>query len=139
MIHRKFDKLKFKRSYIGGSKQRERDIFTDVQGTKEDNSEVDWFEYRRVFVKYSDDMLNIILSWKYVTNVLFIIFLVLAALVSFSSIQASGLLLILSTVFLLSFQYFKYREKKSLSAYNFSLDIILAAIRKQTGFELDKN
>jgi len=139
MIHRKFDKLKFTRTYVGGSKQRENEIFTEVQGTKEDNSECNWLEYRRIFNQYCDDTLNIILSWKRLTNILFIIFLLLAALISFINIQISGLLLILSAAFLLSFQYFKQKERKSLSEFDFSLDVILSEIEKQTGFEFNKN
>lgn len=139
MIHRKFNSLKFTRTYIGGSKQRENEIFTEVQGTKEDNSDVNWFEYRRVFSQYCDDTLNIILSWKYVTKVLFIVFLALAALVSFSNLQSSGLLLLLSVGFLLGNQYFKHKEKKSLSNFDISLDVILSEIEKRTGFEFNKN
>jgi len=139
MMYRKFDSLKFKRSYIGGSKQRENELFIEVQGTKEDNSECNWLEYRRIFNQYCDDILNIILSWKWLMNILFIVFIRLAALFLFININASVFLLLLSVGFQLSHQYFKYRERKSLSEFNFSFDIILLAIKQQTGFEFNKN
>jgi len=139
MIHRKFNNLKFSRTYIGGSKQRELEIFTNVQGEEEDNSQVDWFEYRRVFKEYSDDILNIVLSWKYLTNVLSIGFAGLALLISFMSAAIGIFIFGIAVALHLTFQYFKYKEKKTLSAHDFSFDIILSAIKKQTGFEFDKN
>ena len=139
MIHRKFNNLKFTRTYIGGSKQRENEIFTNVQGEEEDNSQVDWFEYRRVFKEYSDDILNIVLSWKYLTNVLSIGFAGLALLISFINAPIGILIFGIAVALHLTFQYFKHKEKKTLSAHDFSFDIILSAIKKQTGFEFDKN
>lgn len=139
MIHRKFDNLKFKRSYVGGSKQREREIFIDVQGTKEDNSECDWLEYRRVFTQYSDDVLNIVLSWKQLMTVLRTVFISLAIIVFFVSPSISLLLLSVGLVSQLGLHFFEHKEKKRLSAYDFSLNIILSSIKKETGFNFNKN
>jgi len=135
MIHRKFDNLKFRRTYIGGSKQRENQIFTEVQGTKEDNSEVNWFEYRRVFTQYCDDTLNIILSWKYLSLIVSYIFLVIATLASFVSLKVSLIFLVFAIVSQLGFQYLKRKEKKNLSDFNYSLNSIHSEIKKRTGLE----
>jgi hypothetical protein len=135
MIHRKFNKLKFTRTYVGGSKQRELEIFASVQGTKEDNSECDWFEYRRVLMQYCDDVLNITLSWAYVFNVMRYGFLVLGFLVSFLNPMYSIPAIILSAIALILFEVFKTRESRKMAAYNFSLDVI----NQQTGVELPKN
>jgi len=139
MIHRKFNKLKFKRTYVGGSKQRELEIFHDVQGTKEDNSEVNWLEYRRVFTQYSDDILNIVLSWRQLTINLRTAFLILAVLASFMNPVVALIILSASVLFQLAHQYVKHVERKRLSAYDFSLDIILSEIKRETGFNFDKN
>jgi len=139
MIHRKFNNLKFKRSYVGGSKQRELEIFAEVQGTKEDNSEVNWFEYRRVFTLYSDDILNIVLSWKRLSLNLRTTFLILAVLSLFINPTIALVMLGISFVSQLLLQYFKYKERKSLSAYDFSLNIILSAIKNESGLQFSKN
>jgi hypothetical protein len=135
MIHRKFNKLKFRRTYIGGSKQRELEIFARVQGTKEDNSECDWFEYRRVLMQYCDDVLNVTLSWKYVFNFMRYGFLVLSFFISYLNPIYSIVTIILSIISLILFEIFKTRESRKISAYNFSLDII----NQETGVELPKN
>jgi len=139
MIHRKFDKLKFTRTYIGGSKQRELELFTEVQGTKEDNSDCNWLEYRRLFSEYSNDVLNIILSWEHISNILTIIFGILAVLISFVSGYVGVVFLILSFGFHIIYRYLKQRERRSLFEFDFSFDIILSAIKQETGFELDRN
>ncbi len=135
MIHRKFDGLKFRRTFIGGSKREELKKFAEVQGVKEDNSECDWLEYRRMLIKYNDDTLNIILSWKYVFGILRIIFAVLTLLISFSNPTISLFVLGVSAIFHTSFVVLKNKEMKRLSIYNFSLDII----NQQTGLTLSKN
>jgi hypothetical protein len=139
MVYREFAKLKFRRTYIGGSKRCEQQIFNDIQGTKEDNSECDWLEYRRILTQYLDDVLNIILSWKYIFGVLQIVFIVIAILVSTKTPSFSIPILVISFIFHLLFLYFRNSERKKLSEYNFSLDIILAEINKETGFNLTKN
>jgi len=139
MIHRKFNKLKFTRTYIGGSKERENQIFINVQGEKEDNSQVDWFEYRRIFTQYSNDILNIVLSWRYLMNVMTIGFAGLALLISFLNPFMGMVVFGMAFASYMAFLYFKNKEKKILSAHDFSFDIILSAIEQQTGFEFSKN
>jgi len=135
MINRKFSGLKFKRTYIDGSKQRELDIFLKIQGTKEDNSECNWLEYRRLLIEYYDDILNIILSWKYVSGILKIVFAGLAVLVSFVNPITSLFILAMSAIFYFLHIYFKNKEMKRLFEYNFSLD----TINQQTGLALNNN
>ena len=135
MIYRESSKLKFKRTYIDGSKQKELKRFKDVQGTKEDNSECNWIEYRKMLKQYLDDRLNIILSWKYLSGILRISFLIFALLISIISISIGTFILFVSVIFHLLFWYFKCLEQKRLSEYNFSLNII----DQQTGLNLNKN
>ncbi len=135
MIHRKFNNLKFSRTYIGGSKKEEARIFAEVQGTKEDNSECKWLEYRRILKEYCDDKLNILLSWREVSGKLRIVFAVLALLVSYSQPAVGFSLLAVASIFHALYWYLKRLEIKRLSEYNFSLNII----NEQTGLSLAKN
>jgi hypothetical protein len=135
MVHRKFNGLKFRRTFIGGSKQEELKIFAEVQGTKEDNSECNWLEYRRILMQYSDDILNVIFSWRYVFGILRMVFAVLALLILFANPIPAIFVLGLSGIFQILFIHQKNKEMKRLSVYNFSLDII----NQQTGLALSKN
>jgi len=135
MIHRKFNTLKFSRTYIGGSKKRELEMFLEVQGTKEDNSECNWLEYRRLLMTYCDDILNIILSWRYVSGILRVVFACLAMLVSFINPIVSVFVLVVAVGFHIFHNYLKNKEMKRLSEYNLSLN----TINQQTGLTLCKN
>lgn len=135
MIHRKFEKSKFTRTYIGGSKQEEAKIFAEVQGTKEDNSECNWLEYRRFFMQYCDDILNVIVSWRDVSGKLRIVLAVLALLISIGN-PVAGMITFIFAMFSHGLHWhLKSLELKRLSEYNFSLDII----NRETGLTLAKN
>jgi len=135
MIHRKFDNLKFTRTYIGGSKQRENELFLEVQGTKEDNSECNWLEYRRMLKEYCDDKLNILLSWILVTKNLRLIFAALGALALGINVVATIVIFVVAASFHGMYWYLKGLEARRLMEYNFSLDII----NQETGLTLAKN
>jgi len=138
MVHRTFENLKFKRTYIGGSKQRELEIFSKIQGNSNDNSDCDWLEYRRIITQYCDDQLNVILSWVFIMERLSIIFLIIALIVMFINTHISFSILFISLISRGLFIYFKNKGRKKLFDYNFSLNIILSEIKK-LGFELNKN
>jgi len=135
MIHRKFNGLKFRRTYIGGSKKQELKSFQKVQGTKEDNSECNWLEYRRMLMHYLDDTLNIVLSWKQLSGIFRTVLAVLALLISFANPIVSLFILGLSAFTHLLYLGLKKKENRLLSEYDFSLDII----NRETGLVLNKN
>lgn len=139
MVHRTFDTLKFKRTYIGGSKQRENETFLKVQGNKEDNSECDWLEYRRILTQYFDDQLNVILSWCLVLKNLSLALLIIAVILMFINTHLLFPILFVSIVARGLYVYLKKKESKKLFYYNYSLDVTLNEIREQTGLELSKN
>ena len=127
MIDRTFLKYKFFRTFIGGgSKKHELEIFKKVQGSKEDNSDCDWFEYRRIFIQYFDDLLNVIFSWK-----------ILLKNLSYPLI--SIIIFLISIIFQILYLYLKNKIRKRLNDYNMCLTIILCEIKEQTGFEFNKN
>jgi hypothetical protein len=139
MIERTFENLKFKRTYIGGSKLRENETFLKVQGNNEDNSDCDWLEYRRILMQYFDDILHVTMSWKLVTQHISIATMLIAIYLLFQNVYAFAVVQLISTAFYMSYLYFRNKERKRLLDYNFSLDLTLEEIKKQTGFELGKN
>jgi len=135
MIYRKFNNLKFTRTYIGGSKERENQLFLEVQGTKEDNSECNWIEYRRMLKEYSDDKLNILTSWVVVVKYIMLGLAGFGAGVAGVNIFAALLIFGVAGVFKLLHIHLKSVEQKRLTEYDFSLDII----NRETGLTLAKN
>jgi hypothetical protein len=137
MINRTFEGKKYWRTYIGGSKEQELAIFLKVQGTKEDNSECDWFEYRRILSEYINDNLHVLVSWKILTQKIGIILLISSIL--FLKLSIIFFTLIgLSMVFMAIHVILKLRQDKKLSNYDVCLSITLDEIRKTTGLELSK-
>jgi len=124
MIYKEFNKLKFKRTYIGGSKKIENKLLTDAQGILEDNSDCNWVEFEKLLIQYLDDILNIILSWKYIFNALRFFFIITVIPVSFINLYFSILVFLISIIFHLTFHYFKYVERKKLFEYNFIINFL---------------
>ena len=135
MIYRKFDNLKFKRTYINGTKRAELKAFEVVQGSKEDNSECDWIKYRSILKEYCDDKLNILLSWIYVVKNLTLVLAVIGVLVAGANIIIGVLTLVIAGIIQLVHIYLKKVELKILTEYDFSLNII----NQQTGLSLSNN
>lgn len=136
MINKEFKNLKFRRTYIDGSKKKEQKKFNDVQKIDSDNSEYNLFEYRRILTHYINDKLNIIFSWRYVTGKLVIILLPLTLLMSIINFNFAVIILILNFILYIINEIIKHNEKKMLLNYDFSLIILLNEIKKQTGFDL---
>ena len=139
MINRTFDGYKFNRTYIGGTKEREQELFIKVQGTKEDNSECDWYEYRRMLVHYFDDILHTILSWKIIFNKISTGLIVFSIPLSFFSLTISVVFILLSFSFRILFQVFKKRETEKIKEYDFCLTVVLGEIKERTGLIIPKN
>ena len=135
MIHRKFNALKFRRTFIGGSKREETRLFLEVQGTKEDNSECNWLEYRRMLREYCDDKLNILLSWIYLMKNLRWVFGAISAVLIPFNLLAALIIFLLATSCHALYWHLKCLEVKRLTEYGFSLDVI----NEQTGLDLAKN
>jgi hypothetical protein len=137
MINRTFEGNKYRRTYIGGSKQDELQTFLRVQGTQEDNSECDWLEYRRILTTYFDDMLHVIISWKALLQKISFIVLIFSA--SFLKIPMIFFgLLVVSIMFQIFHYKLKWTEKRKLRDYDACLSITLIEIQKLTGLELSK-
>ena len=131
-------KNKFKRTYIGGSRERELEIFMRVQGSKEDNSDCDWLEYRRVLKTYVDDVIHVLNSWRTTCRnesyvMLFIAILYIKTPSLFYCSIGLGVLLQITYLIL------SRRQRNKLIAYEVCQTIIQYEIEKETGLILDKN
>lgn len=133
-----FNRLKFFRSYIGGSKKTEKEMFKIIQGVNEDNSDCDWFVFRRMLYISYYDKLNVIFSWKRLLNNIKFILLIPTIFIYTNIIILISLLLLSIILHLISI-YLKKLEKNTLFNYNFCLDIILNEINKVTGLNLSIN
>ena len=128
---------KYRRTYIGGSKKKENEIFLKVQGTKEDNSDCDWLEYRRMLQTYLKDVLIVLSSWKnlflresYIALVCALIYM--KHPITFYCFIGLGVLC--QIVYFI----FKEKEKRFVRAFDMSQTILLSEIKRTTGLDLDK-
>jgi hypothetical protein len=137
MIEIDVAKNKFCRTYIGGSKKKEAEIFIKVQGTKEDNSECDWLEYRKLLKTYLDDVILVLDSWRTTCRnesyvMLFIAMLYMKVPILFYGFIGLGVLLQIAYLIL------NQKQKNKVKAYSVCQSIILHEIKKTTGLNLDK-
>jgi hypothetical protein len=137
MIDRTFNEKKYRRTYIGGSKQKEMRIFTKVQGKADDNSECDWLEYRRIIMQYFDDIWNVLDSWKSLTENISSAIMIIAILFMNNSAIFLPIITLSVIVRIISFRL-GLKIEKILKDYNMCLSTTLGEIKKLTGFEFSK-
>lgn len=128
-----FNTLKFKRTYVGGSKKRELEIFKKVQGFDDSNSESDWLEYRRIFTTYSYDLLIVLMSWRYVLNIISYALLIIAILVALTNTYVSVAIIMLGIISRLIYIKVKSKEFNQLFVHDFVLKMVTGKIREHTG------
>lgn len=138
-INRIFDNYKFKRTYIGGSKKSEKQMFDETQSDEKTGRDVNWFEYRKLLINHFDDKLNVIFSWRILLKNIAII-LAIVSLISlyFKNINLFVGLVILSILSQLISIYLKKKENKEMGGYDFCLTITNNEIKQKTGIVLDK-
>jgi hypothetical protein len=137
MIEIEIIESKYRRTYIGGSKKKEKEIFLKVQGTKEDNSDCDWLEYRRLLKTYLDDIITVLSSWKGLCLRESYAFLFIAILYMKTPLFFYGSIGI-AILFQIGYFIFKKKEKKFFKSYELSQTVLLNEIKKVTGLDLDK-
>jgi hypothetical protein len=128
---------KYRRTYAGGSRKKENEIFLKVQGTKGDNSDCDWLEYRRILLAYLKDIIIVLSSWKQYCLIESYLFLI-SSIIFFKTQYALFILLGIAIIFQTLYFIFSEKEKEFLRAYDMSQTILLSEIRKNLGFDLDK-
>jgi hypothetical protein len=133
-INRNYENLKLLRTYTGGSKEKELEIFMQVQNV---SGECDWIEYRRILFPYLEDVLHINFSRSVVTKKLSHIFMGFAFLLGLAHLAVlSILILLLSILFRILFAYFEKKIKEAKSSYNISVGIVKREIKNLTGLDI---
>jgi hypothetical protein len=134
MINRNYESLKFKRTYVGGSKEKELQIFMQVQNI---NGECDWIEYRRILFPYLEDVMHVAFSRSFLTKRLSFILLGFSFLLGILHLPILSIItVILSILFRVSFIFFERTIRQTLSSYNLSIDIVKNEIKNLMGFEM---
>jgi hypothetical protein len=129
--------IKYRRTYAGGSKKKEKELFKKVQGTKEDQSDCDWLEYRRMLLIYLKDVITVLSSWKeycMIESYLFLFFSIIFLKTQYTLFILLGIGIIFQILCFIFFQ----KEKKYLKSYDISQTILLSEIKKRIGFDLNK-
>lgn len=137
-IHRTFNTYKFTRTYLGGSKKIEKKLLYDVQDSDNDCINCNWVEFRKLFIPYFDDTLNVVFSWRKLMNI------VRYALIGVSvlfiiNVSIFGIIFGLSLISHLIYLRLNFIEKRKLFEYDFCMVIINDNVRQKTGLVLDKN
>ena len=127
------ENIKLTRTYIGGSKRTELDIFMRVQGVKEDNSDCDWTEYGRIFRTYCQDRIHVLESRSNVTLLVSFIPLLIAYTLSLYRIGTLTSIIILvvgSILFLILHFIIKLTLIGLIRAYQFGISVINENLNK---------
>lgn len=134
MKNREYENLKFKRTYLGGSKKKEFEIFKQVQNI---GGECDWTEYKRILLPYLEDVAHVRFSRAYATKILSVIFLVTSLLFGiFHFTTLSIIIVLLSILFRSLFIIFDFKSKQALRSYDLSFYFLKNEIKKSTGLEI---
>lgn len=133
-INRNYENLKLLRTYTGGSKEKELEIFMQVQNV---GGECDWIEYRRILFPYLEDVLHINFSRSIISKILSYIFMGFAFLLGLLHFAIlSILILLLSILFRALFIYYKKKIKEAKLSYSMSVDIVKREIKNLTGLDI---
>jgi predicted exporter len=133
-INRNYKNLKLLRTYIGGSKEKELEIFMQVQNV---GGECNWIEYRRILFPYLEDVLHTNFSRSVVSKILSYVFMIFAFFLGLTHFAIfSILVLLLSILFRVLFIYFKKKVKEAKLSYNLSFITIKKEIKNLTGLDI---
>jgi len=135
MINRIFENYKFRRTYIGGSKQVETDTFELIGGIKDDASDCDWIEYKRILIIHFDDVLHVLLSWKAITLKISL-GLMLAGVLFFKFLLIFSILIVASLILMLIHLVLKNKENKKLDTYNLCITVSNYKIEELYGIRI---
>ena len=138
MINRHFENLKYTRTYIGGSKKKEDERFENYDKQDGEN-ELNWIDYRKTWIEYYDDLLNVIFSWKLLFQKVSYILGVLGLIQLFLNTFIGGAIVALSILTHIIFLIFKKKQSQELNDYDFTLSIIHGEIKRIYNLDMDIN
>jgi len=136
MINENYKYLKFKRTYLGGSKEKELKIFMQVQNT-DGNGTCDWIEYRRILFPYIEDVLHVNFSRSHASKKISFILLGVSFLLGLLHATAlSVVVVILAIGFRALYTYFEHMISETQSSHNLSTGIVKKQIKNLTGLDI---
>lgn len=134
MIEREYESLKFKRTYSGGSKKKEFEIFKQVQNA---GGNCDWIAYKRILFPYFEDVIHVTFSHAYIAKILSVVFIAFSlSLVLHHLVILSIITLLLSTFSRILFIIFERKTKQALMSYKLSYTVVKNEVKKTTGLEI---
>jgi len=136
MIEREFEKLKYKRDYLFNSKAKERNYF---KNSTEGSEGFTWIDYRRNTMKWFNDKLNVIFSWKLLFQKVSYVLAVIGLIELFDNILFGGIITGLSVLSHLTYHYFKWKQSREIGNYGFALAIIHEEIERNYSLKLSVN
>ncbi len=133
MVQREYDSLKLKRTYLGGSKRKELEIFKKTQTS----INFDWIEYRRILFPYFEDILHVYFSRAFITKILSVVLLGISMFLCVAELHMiSFIILMFSIFFRILFINYERKTKQVLSSYNLFHDVVKNEIKNQTDLEI---
>jgi len=138
MIDRTFNSLKYTRTYIGGSKKKENECFKNYD-KQDEKGELNWVEYRKTWMTYYDDLLNVIFSWKLLFQKVSYVLAVIGLIELFNNLLFGGIIIGISVIAYLVYHYFKWKQSRELGSYYFVLAIIHGEIERNYNLKLSFN
>lgn len=131
-INRYYNRLKFFRTYIGGSKKKELNLFLNAQG-----DQIDWFEFRKLVILNFEDVLHVTFSRKFATKRLSFWFLGISfCMILFKIIILAFICFGLALISQIFFNYFRYREGRNIVNYDIIIRFTNNFIRQEFGINL---
>jgi hypothetical protein len=124
--------LKFKRTYIGGTKINEDNLFNKVQGTNDDDC--DLLTYKRILDEYFNDKLLINKSYRFTFKYLGYLFAIISLFLLLSNKEFFLHILIISIVLQLLSLFFKKRYINESNMFNASKSLLNTEIQNKMGF-----
>jgi hypothetical protein len=134
MIQREYDGLKLKRTYFGGSKKKEFEIFKKTQNA---GGECDWIEYKRILFPYFEDILHVYFSRAFITKILSVVLLGISMFFCVAELHMVSFTILMFSIFSrILFINYERKTKQVLNSYNLSHDVVKNEIKNQTGLEI---
>lgn len=120
-IDKSFKELKYKRDFLFDSKAKEKDYFKNF--TDEDEG-FSWIDYRENTIKWFDNKLNVIFSWKLLFQKVTYVLATLGLIELFLNPFIGGIIIGVSVVSHIVFLILKKKEANELNVYGFAMTII---------------
>ena len=136
MIDKNYEYLKLKRTYLGGSKEKELEIFDQVQNI-DGNGTCDWIEYRRILFPYLEDELHVNFSRSVASKTLSFILLGVSFLFGLLCFTIFfSITILFAVIFRALLIYFENKIKETQLSHSLSTSIIKRQIKNQIGLDV---